>query len=292
MQPERPFLPEFDMFRAHAKAGPVRPAAAPRPAPAYCRANSAKRCFELGAAGERPRLVGGPGADLAVARPAGEIGVGLGGGDRLDLRPRRAPAGPATSSESTAPRAGWRRAPRPCGSRGWYRRRSRARRRPSAARRAPTARRRGSRWRASSPRPASRSSSAELEPARERRERFVLGDLVGHRPNASVAGCALPPCLLLRRAPSATALGRRCPAGGPPGCARRRAGRPASRPHRRRLGLDDAVHRRRHLHLPRHQRPRQPACRRAAGPAPDKGRARSRSRGPRPAPRRRPGWRR
>ena len=58
---------------------------------------------------ERPRLVGGPGADLAVARPA----------SRNRRRPRRrrparpcprcGPAGPATSSESTAPRAGWRR---------------------------------------------------------------------------------------------------------------------------------------------------------------------------------------
>ena len=44
--------------------------------------------------------------------------------------PRCGPAGPATSSESRAPRAGWRTARRPCGFRGWCRTQSRARPRP------------------------------------------------------------------------------------------------------------------------------------------------------------------
>src|SRR5476651_2414884 len=34
---------------------------------------------------QRPGLVGCPGADLAAPRPAGKIGIGFGGGGRLDL---------------------------------------------------------------------------------------------------------------------------------------------------------------------------------------------------------------
>ena len=45
---------------------------------------TASTLFERDTAFQRPRLVGGPGADLAVARPAREIGVGLLLGHRRD----------------------------------------------------------------------------------------------------------------------------------------------------------------------------------------------------------------
>src|SRR5437870_4290003 len=82
MQPERPLLPEFYMMRHDPEPGPICRAR-------YCTLAKAARilfnsALELGAAAERARLVRGPGANLAVARPAGEIGVGFVVRDRLD----------------------------------------------------------------------------------------------------------------------------------------------------------------------------------------------------------------
>src|SRR5260370_27421352 len=77
----RPFLPEFDPRWAHPEAGPIR-----RPryrgALGILPAEHREAAFQRLAAVERPRLVGGPGADPAVARPGREIGVGLAVGDR------------------------------------------------------------------------------------------------------------------------------------------------------------------------------------------------------------------
>src|SRR5260370_31436250 len=77
----RPFLPEFDPRWAHPEAGPIR-----RPryrgALGILPAEHREAAFQRLAAVERPRLIGGPGADPAVARPGSEIGVGLAVGDR------------------------------------------------------------------------------------------------------------------------------------------------------------------------------------------------------------------
>src|SRR5215469_11083078 len=75
MQPKRSLLPELDARRQDPKAGPVN-------RPRHRRfAKSARivvdALFELGAARQRLRLIRGPGADLAVARPAGKIGVSV-----------------------------------------------------------------------------------------------------------------------------------------------------------------------------------------------------------------------
>ncbi len=76
MQPKRPLLPELDPLGRDAEARPVG-------RPRHDRlvgilpGELGKAPFERLAAVERPRLVGGPGADLAVARPRREIGVGL-----------------------------------------------------------------------------------------------------------------------------------------------------------------------------------------------------------------------
>src|SRR5690348_14941781 len=82
MQPKWPFLPEFDSLRGDPKPGPVL-----RPrhiALAKMPGKLVDPPLELGAAGEGSRLVRGPGADLAVPRPAGEIGVRLRVVDRFD----------------------------------------------------------------------------------------------------------------------------------------------------------------------------------------------------------------
>src|SRR5437899_1406779 len=75
MQPKRPFLPELDALRHDAEARPKR-----RPRHLGLAKAAGKLldpALEHAAAGERARLVRGPGADLTVARPAGEIGVRL-----------------------------------------------------------------------------------------------------------------------------------------------------------------------------------------------------------------------
>src|SRR5882672_12076135 len=83
VQPKRPFLPELDPCRLEPKAGPVR-----RP---WHRALLGKlpgvrreTALQHLAVGQRLGLVGGPGADLAVARPAREIGLRLLLGNRHD----------------------------------------------------------------------------------------------------------------------------------------------------------------------------------------------------------------
>src|SRR5437764_12782718 len=88
MQPKRLFLPEFYALRHDPKAGPMRRTR-------HCAFGNAPRKllhapFELGAADERLRLIRGPGADLTVARPAGEIGVSLLVGDQFDRTVRAA----------------------------------------------------------------------------------------------------------------------------------------------------------------------------------------------------------
>src|SRR5260370_34727396 len=82
MQPKRPFLPEFDGNRHDAKAGPMRRTR-------HCVFGKPPRKllhppFELGAAGERLRMIRGPSADLTVAQPAREIGVTLLGREQFD----------------------------------------------------------------------------------------------------------------------------------------------------------------------------------------------------------------
>ena len=105
--------------------------------------------FQHGAALERPGLVAGPGADPRAARARGVVGIRFRRRHQLRPRPPRARCGAATSSGSRARRGGWRAAPRPCGFRGWCRRRSRRRRLPvdalqqHHARRGAAVRRRG-----------------------------------------------------------------------------------------------------------------------------------------------------
>src|SRR5205823_1594951 len=82
MQPKRPLLPELYAPGYDPEAGPICRAR-------YCTLAKAARIrlnppLELGAVFERARLVRGPGADLAVVRTAGEIGVGFVVRDPLD----------------------------------------------------------------------------------------------------------------------------------------------------------------------------------------------------------------
>src|ERR1700676_2693759 len=83
MQPKRPLLPELDPPRGY-------PEPRPRRRPRYdgplgiLPGERLKALFERRTARERPRLVGRPGADLAVAQPGREIGIGLLLGNRRD----------------------------------------------------------------------------------------------------------------------------------------------------------------------------------------------------------------
>src|SRR4029077_18418254 len=82
MQPGRPLLPEFYMMRHDPEPRPVR-----RTWHAAFLEAMRKRLpppLELGAALERARLVRGPGANLAVARAASKIRIGLVVRDPLD----------------------------------------------------------------------------------------------------------------------------------------------------------------------------------------------------------------
>src|ERR1700747_1834646 len=75
MQPKGPLLPELYALRDQPEAGPIW-----RPRDglvAKALRKLAHTSFELGAARERLRLIGGPGADLAIARSRREIGVRL-----------------------------------------------------------------------------------------------------------------------------------------------------------------------------------------------------------------------
>src|SRR5437016_4957227 len=82
VQAERPILPELDALRQDAIARPVRRARHRAIAEARCRFGDA--LFEHSTAGNRARLIGGPGADLAEPRPRREIGIRLGRRHRLD----------------------------------------------------------------------------------------------------------------------------------------------------------------------------------------------------------------
>src|SRR5271169_517973 len=82
VQPRGALLPEFDASGNYAKAGPIGRSRH------LVRAEAIGKILdptlEFGTAFERTRLIRGPGADLAVARPRGEIGVRLVGCHRLD----------------------------------------------------------------------------------------------------------------------------------------------------------------------------------------------------------------
>src|SRR5581483_8015262 len=81
MQPEGAILPKFQPARHQPETRPMsRPG---NGADTEASGGLADLAFELEAALERARLRRGPGADLAAARPAGEIGIGLLGADRL-----------------------------------------------------------------------------------------------------------------------------------------------------------------------------------------------------------------
>ena len=130
--------------------------------------------FEREAALERPRLVRGPGADLAVLGPRGEIGIGLGvahrhhGAAHANLAPQRFPV------EAQGRLRDWRTAPRPSRFRDWCRTRSRRDRRPSTA---PSARRAARSYRPSqAPSRPDRSTSrciASANHSLEQRDGFV-----------------------------------------------------------------------------------------------------------------------
>src|SRR5580700_495775 len=83
VQAKRALLPELDPIRPHPEPGPI---VRPRHHRQFgvLLGDARKASFEFAWVGERPRLVRGPGADLAVARPRGEIGVGLVIGDERD----------------------------------------------------------------------------------------------------------------------------------------------------------------------------------------------------------------
>src|SRR6266571_1234411 len=83
MQPKRLLLPELD---APGDQPEPRPARRPRYGLlGILPGEHRKAVFESGAAFQRPRLVRGPGADLAVALAAREIGIGLVRGNRPDV---------------------------------------------------------------------------------------------------------------------------------------------------------------------------------------------------------------
>ena len=149
--------------------------------------------LERSAAFERARLVRRPGADPGVARAAGEIGVGLGGVGRLDPAFDADLAAQATSSGRARRRADWRRAPRPCGSRCWCRRRSRARHGPSRAPCAPMAAPAHRRWRAPSPRhrSARRRAPRRTSPRTKHAGRRPWRRLTGPRARGREAGGVL-----------------------------------------------------------------------------------------------------
>src|SRR3546814_1887460 len=80
VQTESAVLPELDEPRGQAEARPVR-----RPrhlADGVLGGEQRHPLLQLEAALQRPRLLAGPGADLALARPAVEVGVGFLGAHR------------------------------------------------------------------------------------------------------------------------------------------------------------------------------------------------------------------
>ena len=106
---------------------------------------------------------------------------------RVRCGPSPGPDGALRASGRGPPRAGWPRAPGPCGSRSWCRRRSRARRARGAAPPEPTAGRRASRW----PRPSHRPP-ARPGPRRRRTSAGIAG--WGRRPRRLRATGHRHPC--------------------------------------------------------------------------------------------------
>ena len=80
VQAERAIMPEFEPQRRNPPAAPAR-----RPrhvADQVFGRDLGDRLFERKTALQGLRLLAGPGAELGLLRPGGEIGVGLGLGDR------------------------------------------------------------------------------------------------------------------------------------------------------------------------------------------------------------------
>src|SRR5689334_25348021 len=76
VQAERAVVPELDAQRRDAPAAPARRAR--HLAKEVLRGDLGDRLLEREAALQRLRLLAGPGAELGLPRPGGEIGVGLG----------------------------------------------------------------------------------------------------------------------------------------------------------------------------------------------------------------------
>ncbi len=123
VQAERAVLPELDQHGFQAEARPVRrPRHLADDVPGGVLGDA---LLQGEPALQRPRLVGGPGADLAAAVATGET-------RRRPPRPWSAPpalpgapGGAATSSGTAWPPWDGPAGARPCGSHGWCRRRSR-----------------------------------------------------------------------------------------------------------------------------------------------------------------------
>ena len=128
MQAERPVVPELDLHRHDAVAGPVRRAR--HGAERVFRAVERDRLLEREPAFQRARLLARPGADLRALRAGGEIGVGLLRRHALH-RPAHAhlPVQRLPVEQQRRP-SDLRPVPAPFGSRCWCRRRSRAHRCP------------------------------------------------------------------------------------------------------------------------------------------------------------------
>src|SRR5690606_20152474 len=82
VEPTRATLPELEPVRDDAEAAPER--GARRVGAGEAGLHLGEPGVEGGAVGERAALGGGPGAEAAARRAAGEVGVGLGVGHALD----------------------------------------------------------------------------------------------------------------------------------------------------------------------------------------------------------------
>lgn len=109
MKSARATLPELDLLMPHEIAAPMR---RPRYLIGKSSFNLSHHCFERRPAGKGARLLTGPGTDLAIAWPGGEISIGLGIRQMLNLTnnanlplkivPDQAEARPLGGIESTA----------------------------------------------------------------------------------------------------------------------------------------------------------------------------------------------
>ena len=160
VQPVVAMLPELELLRREPIAAPERRERHIAVTEARLRFRG-RRTFELFARSDRLALLGCPCTDATRARPVVPVGLGLGCVTPVRRFRWRAPAAAPRASGRGSPRAGWRRARGPCGSRSWCRRRSHARRGHGATPPVPTAGRRAWRWPRSSRRaPATPRASA------------------------------------------------------------------------------------------------------------------------------------